>query len=181
MAGNTMNDTFDYKHCVFCSLELSRKSHDASKKLDELNEKVTAHFKTVFPLSSFYLYEQSRGHYMASVLFKNDKDITTCEAIGFPQKLADYVYSELDSAGLGRRETISVQFNFESSESINSVGRTTKIPTDEEFARAERLDRERSLNLDKVCEAVKQHFIDLCPLHNVYILPQQDVTFGTCQ
>jgi hypothetical protein len=172
-----MTDTSDYEHCVFCSLESSNDAHDVSTKLDELNEKVTSHFKKVCPLSSFYLYEQSRGHYMASALFKKDKDLKSSEKTGLRQKLADYVYAELESAGLGRRDQISIQFNFESSESMDFVGKTTNIPTDEEFARADRLDQERSRNLDNVCEAVKQHFMGVCPLHNVYILWQQDVDF----
>jgi hypothetical protein len=53
----------------------------------------------------------------------------------------------------------------------------TWIPSNEDFERAKRLDRERSRNLDLVCENVKSSFMKKCALHNVYILSQQDVDF----
>lgn len=51
------------------------------------------------------------------------------------------------------------------------------LPSDEDFARADRWVSEAWRNLDEVCEAVKQIFSPLCRLHNIYILPQGDVTF----
>jgi len=53
----------------------------------------------------------------------------------------------------------------------------TNIPSDDDFSRAKKLARKRSRGLDKVCENVTQHFRKLCPLHNVYVLPQRDVDF----
>lgn len=52
-----------------------------------------------------------------------------------------------------------------------------KIPSDEEFARADRLDKERSRNLDAVSKNVTEHFRDSCRLYKVFILPQRDVNF----
>ncbi len=51
------------------------------------------------------------------------------------------------------------------------------IPSDEDFARADRLMEERSRNLDKISESVKQRFTLICALHNCYILSQRDVDF----
>lgn len=53
----------------------------------------------------------------------------------------------------------------------------SNIPSDADFERAKRLARERSRNLDGVCDRVKEHFKGTAPLHNVYILPQRDVDF----
>lgn len=53
----------------------------------------------------------------------------------------------------------------------------SNIPSDEDVARADRLAEERSRNLDKVADAVKRKFANVCPLHNIYILPQRDVNF----
>ncbi|HZZ70954.1 MAG TPA: hypothetical protein VFE24_01800 [Pirellulales bacterium] len=166
------DDTSEYENCVFCSLHASKTSHDTGTKLDALNDNVTGYFKDISPITSFYLYEQRQGHYMASVLFKKDKDISSFEKSGSPQKLADYVYAELERAGFGSRNTVSVRFRFESSESLDSPNGKISIPTDEDFARADRLEQERSRNLDRVSETVKKHFMNLCPLHNVYILWQ---------
>lgn len=51
------------------------------------------------------------------------------------------------------------------------------IPSDEDFARADGLDKERSRNLDKVCKNVIQHVRRICPLHDFWLLPQRDVDF----
>jgi hypothetical protein len=53
----------------------------------------------------------------------------------------------------------------------------TNIPNDEDFARADKLDRERSRNLDKVCRIVEGHFKTRCAIHRICILPQRDVNF----
>lgn len=51
------------------------------------------------------------------------------------------------------------------------------IPSEEEFARAKRVMREESRNLDRVADNVERHFSSRCRLHMVYILPQRDVDF----
>jgi hypothetical protein len=52
-----------------------------------------------------------------------------------------------------------------------------KIPSDEDFARADKWMAERDRHLTQVCENVKQRFMSKCPLHNVYVLWQRDVDF----
>jgi len=47
----------------------------------------------------------------------------------------------------------------------------SKIPSDEEFARAGREMSESFRNLDNVCKSIKRRFKGLCPLDDVYILP----------
>lgn len=51
------------------------------------------------------------------------------------------------------------------------------IPTPEEFERASRIMREKSRNLDEVCNSVRDRFETLCPLHEFFILDQRDVDF----
>jgi hypothetical protein len=52
-----------------------------------------------------------------------------------------------------------------------------KIPSDDEFARASKHMEERSRNLDDVRKKVIRYFKKICPLHNFYILDQNDVDF----
>lgn len=52
-----------------------------------------------------------------------------------------------------------------------------RVPSDEDFARADRLMAERDRNLDVVSTNVKKRFNNICPLHNFYILWQRDVDF----
>ncbi len=53
----------------------------------------------------------------------------------------------------------------------------TNIPSDEDFAKAKRLARARSQNIDLVNEIVKQHFEKICPLHYFIIMPQRNNEF----
>jgi len=53
----------------------------------------------------------------------------------------------------------------------------TNIPSNEDFTRAKRLDRERSRNLDVINEIVSGHFKKLCPLHYFILMPQRDNEF----
>ncbi len=51
------------------------------------------------------------------------------------------------------------------------------IPSDEDFAKAKRLARERSRNLDAVNKSVMVHFKDKCPLHYFLLMPQRNNEF----
>ena len=53
----------------------------------------------------------------------------------------------------------------------------SSIPTDEEFARASRLMRERMRGLDEISRQVIAHFGTTLPIHAFYLLPQSDVSF----
>lgn len=52
-----------------------------------------------------------------------------------------------------------------------------KIPSDEDFAKADKWMAEQDRHLTQVCENVKGRFLSVCPLHNVYLLWQRDVNF----
>jgi hypothetical protein len=52
--------------------------------------------------------------------------------------------------------------------------KVTSIPSDKDFARAERLDKERSRNLGEVNGRVEEFFKTRCPLHYFFLMPQRD-------
>ncbi len=54
----------------------------------------------------------------------------------------------------------------------NGVEMTNRIPSPEDFERANRESREEFRNLDQVEKNVSQHFRGTCPLHHFAILPQ---------
>ena len=53
----------------------------------------------------------------------------------------------------------------------------SNIPCEQDFERADRLDKERSKNLDRVRDNVVRRFNKKCPLHDFHILWQKDVNF----
>ena len=54
---------------------------------------------------------------------------------------------------------------------------SSNIPSEEDFARAKKFMADRYRSLDAVENAVKLRFVPCCPLHNVYLLAQEDVDF----
>jgi hypothetical protein len=60
---------------------------------------------------------------------------------------------------------------------IRRASSMSNIPSEQDFARAKKLARERFRNLSDVSKSVRDRFKDICPLHNVYVLPQDDVDF----
>jgi hypothetical protein len=54
-----------------------------------------------------------------------------------------------------------------------------KIPSDEDFERADKWMEEQDRHLSQVCERVKSLFKSKCRLHNIYLLWQRDVDFRT--
>jgi hypothetical protein len=176
MEGNTMSDS-DYENCIFHSLESDSRASEIGTKLDALNARVTAQLKSVRGFSSFYLYAASKSCYVASVVLERETDVKRFERDGELRKLTEYVSAELERAGFRKKDETTLRFYLDSAENTNSKRSRKTIPTDEDFARAEALDRERSRNLDDVCEAARRRFEKVCAFHDIYILPQQDVTF----
>lgn len=172
-----MNDAPHYDNCVFYSLEAGTRSHKTSTTLDQLNEDVTRHFMGKFSLSSFYLYAQNKDHYVASALFRTERDINSCKRAGILDRLTEYVHARLADAKLGEPGQVILSFHFESMENLDSQARPVKIPTKEDFVRADKLDQERSRGLAEVSNGVKRYMMGICPLYDVYTLAQRDVTY----
>lgn len=158
-----------------CSFESSNNTSEYIAKLDELNDKVISFFKKSCSFSSFYLYSEKKNQFVASVLFKKEKDINSSKK--YHEQLICFVYKELEQQGFGAKEEINVQFYFESDEKLFSKKNTPKTPTEAEFAKAEKLEEKRSHNLDKVNKNVFKHFKTVTPLHYFYIMHQGDDSF----
>lgn len=56
----------------------------------------------------------------------------------------------------------------------------TNIPSDEDFARAKRLDRERNRNLDSAGKNIYLYLSKLSNIHSVHIFPERDLGFRAC-
>lgn len=98
----------------------SRHMEERSRKLDKVREKVIKHFEKISPLHDFYLIDQRDVDFRAYVFFKENKDIKSCESSGILQTLMDFVYTELELAGRGKREDITVAFEFDSDENVTA-------------------------------------------------------------
>ena len=96
-----------------------RLDKERSRGLEEVNESVHERFGTRCPLHYFLLMPQ-RDDFRAYVFFREDRDIRICEESGVSQEIIDFVYSELERVGRGKREDIRVEFEFDSNEKVNT-------------------------------------------------------------
>lgn len=54
------------------------------------------------------------------VFYNKDEDVMKCDNDGTSKALADYVYSELERVGRGKRNEIKVVFEFDSDENVTN-------------------------------------------------------------
>ena len=172
-----MNKKSMAENCVFYSLESSTEKSASICKLDKLNESVNQHFKKRCGFDSFYLYLQEERKFIASVLFKKNRDIQASKKSGAIQELCEFVFTELEQAGYGKKEEVEIQFALESHERLDSENKTSKIPSEEDFARADKWDEEQSRGIDEVSEKVDERFLSRCQLHYFYLMSQGENAF----
>ncbi len=86
--------------------------------LDKVSELVKQRFKKIYPLHSFYIMPQRDVSFRAYVFFDRDEDIEACKSSGIVKEIIDAVYCELEYAERGKREEITVAFEFDSNENV---------------------------------------------------------------
>lgn len=116
MEGNAMNNIPSDEELA----RASRYMEEESRNLDKVRENVKQRFIGIYPLYDFYILDQIDVDFRAYVFFKEDKDIQACESSGVLQALMNCVYEELEFAGRGKREDITVAFEFDSDENVTA-------------------------------------------------------------
>ena len=58
--------------------------------------------------------------FRAYMFFEKDKDIKACKNNGIIRDLIDFVYDALERAGRGRRQDVTVGFEFDSDENVEA-------------------------------------------------------------
>ena len=158
------------------SLENSNKRSKFAAKIDRLNEKVTKKLKKRLSFSSFLLCYENDNKFSVSVLFKKEKDIASSKK--YHKELIDFVYSELEQQGFGKKDEINIKFYFESEEKLFSGEYTPKIPTEEELEHASDVIAENIRGLDEVCDKILKRF-KKDGIHEIYLFySRTHDTFG---
>lgn len=98
----------------------SKYMDEQSRNLDKVRNKVIQNFKNICPLHDFYLLDQIDVDFRAYVFFEKEKDIQEFKNNGIIKNIIDFVYSELELADRGKREEITVAFEFDSDENVTA-------------------------------------------------------------
>lgn len=97
-----------------------RLARERSRGLDAVNEAVLRRFRGSTPLYYFILLPQRKDEFWAGVFYEKDVDIQVCESNGVTRAIEDFVYSEIERQGRGKKGQITVVFEIDSDESVNA-------------------------------------------------------------
>ncbi len=97
-----------------------RLAEERSRNLSLVSARVKQSFKDRCPLHNVYILPQRDVDFRAYVFFRTDRDLKECEAEGITQEIRDAIYSELERVGRGRRNEITVAFEFDSDENVEA-------------------------------------------------------------
>jgi|GEM_PF-1447963 len=97
-----------------------KKMRELDRNIIQVNENALRYFKEICPTRShnFYLIAEERRKFRAYVFYKSDKDIQIYKANGIAQKIEDFVYAELERQERGKKEELTLSFEFDSDENI---------------------------------------------------------------
>lgn len=89
-----------------------------SRGLSEVSEKILARFKTGGEIHEFFILDGSEHSFGAYVFYPTDADIVKAAESGLESRIKDAVFEELENVGRGNRNTVEVEFEFDSHENV---------------------------------------------------------------
>jgi hypothetical protein len=98
----------------------SRIMKEKSRMLDVVRDAVRREFSERCPLHEFFILDQRDVDFRAYIFFKTETDLVASEKSGIREKLVDFIFSELERVGRGKRETTRVAFEFDSDENVRT-------------------------------------------------------------
>src|SRR5262245_40332397 len=86
------------------------------RNLDVVEKSVLRQFKNRCPLYTVAILPHDRHSFEAYVFFDFDLDVVASTTNGVAQAIEDFLYEELERAGRGSRQDVTVRFEFDSNE-----------------------------------------------------------------
>jgi hypothetical protein len=89
-----------------------------SRGLEEVRKMILAEFDEDGAVCEFFILDSSDRSFRAHVFFNLDQQIEKARQAGLTQRIEDAVFRALQTAGLGARDEIEVEFEFDSQENV---------------------------------------------------------------
>lgn len=93
---------------------------EKARMLDVVREEVIRCFRNRCPLHDFFILDQRDVDFRCYIFFETNKDIEECMRNGIQDELTEFIYSELERVGRGKRDVIKVAFEFDSNENVKA-------------------------------------------------------------
>ena len=88
--------------------------------LEMVRENVKRQFGNGCRLFDFRILPQRENEFRAYIFFNSDKDVEDCATNGIYERIQRSVFEELDRAGRGKKDEITVDFEIDSHENVNA-------------------------------------------------------------
>ena len=99
---------------------VSRMMEERFKHLEKVKNKSKKYFSKRCPLYDFYILPQGDSGFRAYVFFEKEEDKERCKKEGIFEQIEGFVLDKLERYGKGKREDISVAFEWDSNENVEA-------------------------------------------------------------
>jgi hypothetical protein len=89
-----------------------------SRGLSQVRDRILERFQTSGKLHEFFILDSSEKSFTAYVFYRWERQIKKAEESGLAIKIKNAIFHELRNAGRGDRETIQLEIEFDSHESV---------------------------------------------------------------
>jgi hypothetical protein len=96
----------------------SRLAAKRSLHLDSVAEAVKREFGSRCPLETVFVIPQRNNEFRAFIFYQKIPDVEVCLRDGTSQEIEEFIYGELERVGRGSRDTLTVEFEFDSDENV---------------------------------------------------------------
>ncbi len=96
----------------------SRIMKNKSRNLDEVSEQIRQRFVGRCPLYRVFILAQRDVDFRAYLFFRKRRHVEEAKRQGIHEEITDFIYSELERAGRGKRDKIRVAIEFDSDENV---------------------------------------------------------------
>jgi len=91
------------------------------RNIDKIEKNFLQYFKEICPTKyhKVYIFVEEEKQFRTFIFFKKDEDVKESEKNGIQQNLIDFIYSELERQGRGKKTELKVIPEFDSDESVD--------------------------------------------------------------
>jgi len=86
--------------------------------LGDVRERVLERFRELGVHEAFVFYSPGKDTFVVYVFYEVERQIAEAQRSGLEARIMDAVYEELEDVGRGRRDSLRVDFEFDSHESV---------------------------------------------------------------
>jgi hypothetical protein len=98
----------------------SKLMEERHRHMEDIRRLLKKHFSKRCPLYDFYVLPQRDVNFRAYVFFEKEEDIERCKKEGIFEQIEEFVLDKLERYGKGKREDISVAFEWDSDENVEA-------------------------------------------------------------